>query len=200
MEKLYKRTNYFIKKDFQGKLIFGCFLFVMGGCLLFIILLAIISSDSLTISYSNHDIQMGQTPIMLLKNVIAANWILLIIGGALQIVAGLLITHRIAGPFFRFEKALDNMTAGNLTDFIQLREHDENKDLAVKINDFNLKLSQIFRSINGETEQINSLLQQLASQAHQAGQTEQLIDIHHKMSESTAKIREACTSFTLRDE
>ncbi|MDP3480489.1 MAG: methyl-accepting chemotaxis protein [Desulfoprunum sp.] len=200
MEKSYKRRNFFIKKDFQGKLILGYFLFVMGGCLLFIILLGIISADTLTISYSNHDIQMGQTPIMLLKNVIAANWIFLIIGGSLLILAAMLITHRIAGPLFRFEKALDNMAAGNLNDVIHLREHDEGKDLAEKINVFNLGLSQKLRSIAMETEKISDLLGQATSRMGQAEQSDELRESYRKMGETTVKIREACASFTLRDE
>ena len=200
MEKSYKRRNFFIKKDFQGKLILGYFLFVMGGCLLFIILLGIISADTLTISYNNHDIQMGQTPIMLLKNVIAANWIFLIIGGSLLILAAMLITHRIAGPLFRFEKALDNMAAGNLNDVIHLREHDEGKDLAEKINVFNLGLSQKLRSIAMETEKISDLLGQATSRMGQAEQSDELRESYRKMGETTVKIREACASFTLRDE
>ena len=69
MDKGYKRRNFFIKRDFQGRLILGYFLFVTGGCLFFIVLLGLFSADSLTIAYNNHDIQFGQTPFMLMKSV-----------------------------------------------------------------------------------------------------------------------------------
>lgn len=200
MGKAYKRRNIFIKKDFQGKLILGYFLFVMGGCLLFIILLGIISADTLTISYSNHDLQMGQTPIMLLKNVIAANWIFLIIGGSLLILAAMMITHRIAGPLFRFEKALDNMIAGNLNDVIHLREHDEGKDLAEKINVFNLGLSQALHTISTESEIVADLLVQARSHKFQQESEPDLAAIHSKIAESAEKIHRAAASFTRRDE
>jgi len=200
MEKAYKRRNIFIKKDFQGKLILGYFLFVMGGCLLFIILLGIISADTLTISYSNHDLQMGQTPIMLLKNVIAANWIFLIIGGSLLILAAMMITHRIAGPLFRFEKALDNMIAGNLNDIIHLREHDEGKDLAEKINIFNHGLSQALHTISTESGVVTDLLAKARSHNFQDEKEPGLAVIHDKIAESTEKIHRAAAAFTRRDE
>ncbi|RPH38875.1 MAG: methyl-accepting chemotaxis protein [Desulfobulbaceae bacterium] len=200
MEKAYKRRNIFIKKDFQGKLILGYFLFVMGGCLLFIILLGIISADTLTISYSNHDLQMGQTPIMLLKNVIAANWIFLIIGGSLLILAAMMITHRIAGPLFRFEKALDNMIAGNLNDIIHLREHDEGKDLAEKINIFNHGLSQALHTISTESGVVTDLLAQARFHKFHDEKEPGLAVIHDKIAESAEKIHRAATAFTRRDE
>ena len=200
MEKAYKRRNIFIKKDLQGKLILGYFLFVMGGCLLFIILLGIISADTLTISYSNHDLQMGQTPIMLLKNVIAANWIFLIIGGSLLILAAMMITHRIAGPLFRFEKALDNMIAGNLNDVIHLREHDEGKDLAEKINVFNLGLSQALHTISNESGTVADILAQARSHKSQEEKEPDLAAILDKITENVEKIQRTAASFTRRDE
>lgn len=200
MKKLYKRRNFFIKKDFQGKLILGYFLFVMGGCLLFIILLGVISADTLTISYDNQDIQMGQTPIMLLKNVIAANWIFLIIGGTLLVLAAMLITHRIAGPLYRFEKAFDNMVEGNLTDIVSLREHDEGKDLAEKINSFTSKLSATIRSIDHQADTLTTLLNQAQSTRYGSQDSSEVIELYRRMNESAAKIREACSSFTLRNE
>jgi methyl-accepting chemotaxis protein len=115
----------------------------------------------MTISYSNNDLQMGQTPIMLLKKAIAANWVFLIIGGSVLVLLAMIGTHRIAGPLFRFEKALDNMINGNLSDTIHLRSTDEGKDLARKINDFNKLLSAKINDINKCSTAVNDLLNQL---------------------------------------
>jgi methyl-accepting chemotaxis protein len=199
MNKPYKRRNYFIKKDFQGKLILGYFLFVMGGCLLFVILLGIISADTLTISYADHDLQLGQTPMMLIKDVIAANWILIVIGGAFLVLSAMLITHRIAGPLFRFEKALDNMMTGRLDDYIFLRENDSGKELAEKINSFNRKLSSTIDSIDTNAVLLASLLMQ-ARTSGIAGEDQETVEVYRRMEETTAEIRRACASFTLGNE
>lgn len=200
MNKPYKRRNYFIKKDFQGKLILGYFLFVMGGCLLFIIMLGIISADTLTISYTDHDLQLGQTPMMLIKNVIAANWVLIVIGGTFLVLAAMLITHRIAGPLYRFEMALDNMVAGRLNDFIHLRENDNGKELAEKINTFNKKLSATIDTIDTNAALLASLLIQARTSGNPGSEDPELGEVYRRMEETTAYIRQACSAFTLGDE
>ena len=52
------------------------------------------------------------------------------------------LTHRVAGPFYRFEKTVDEMIKGDLSVEVGLREKDEGKELAEKINLFNSKLLQ----------------------------------------------------------
>ncbi|MBD3421692.1 MAG: hypothetical protein GF398_16370 [Chitinivibrionales bacterium] len=43
-------------------------------------------------------------------------------------------SHRLAGPIYRFEKACHSLIAGNYTEEIFLRKHDEMKNLASLIN------------------------------------------------------------------
>lgn len=200
MEKGYKRRNIFIKRDFQGKLIFGYFLFVTSGCLLFIVLLGIFSADSLTITYNNHDIQFGQTPFMLLQNTLAAHWIFIVLGSSVLVLAAMLLTHRIAGPLFRFEKALDSMNAGHLDDTIYLRDKDEGKELAVKINEFNSQLSLSLRSVRNNTVALAALIEQAERAQSTDSDLERLKSIFWAMREHNRKIIAACDLFTLKDE
>lgn len=200
MEKRHKRRNIFIKKDFQGKLILGYFLFATGGCLFFIVLLGFFSADSLTISYSNHDIQLGQTPLMLLKKVLAAHWIFIVLGGAFLVLASMLITHRIAGPIFRFEKALDNMNKGKLNDTIYLRDKDEGKDLARKINDLNDHLSRSMRLVKNNSQAIDALIDQAGNLNVPEEAKENLDSVYWAMQEHNKKILAVCNSFKLKDD
>jgi type II secretory pathway component PulF len=102
MGKSYKRRKLFIKKDFQGRLILGCFLFVAGGGLLFNVLLGVLPTDASTISQASHDFPTDQTPLLLLKQILTTNWFLIIIGSVFVMIASLFLSHRIAGPMFRF--------------------------------------------------------------------------------------------------
>lgn len=201
MAQKYKRRNIFIKKDFQGKLILGYFLFVAGGCLIFLFILGIFSADTLTLSYINHDLQLGQTPIMLLKKTLAANWVFIVIGSAILVVAAMLITHRIAGPLFRLEKALDNMLKGKLDDTIYLRSNDEGKDIAKKINDFNTDLSLTVKNLQGNADAITSLLEQarLKTQSLGQDQQEELQAIYWNIDEKNKRIKGICSAYTLKD-
>ena len=195
-----KNRNFFIKKDLQGKMILAIFVSVLGGCLIFILLFGLFSADTMTISYSNNSLQMGQTPIMLLKKAIAANWVFLVIGGSILMLLAMIGTHRIAGPLFRFEKALDNMEKGNLNDIIHLRSKDEGKDLARKINDFNKLLSTKINDINKCSTAVNDLLNQL--QAHDMAQLdpEELSSVCQAIQNNNNKIREIGGFFILTDE
>lgn len=200
MDKGYKRRNFFIKRDFQGRLILGYFLFVTGGCLFFIVLLGLFSADSLTISYNNHDIQFGQTPFMLMQSVLAAHWIFIVLGGAFLVLAAMLITHRIAGPIFRFEKALDNMNSGNLCDTIYLRGKDEGKELAGKINAFNLQLSQSLKAIRNNATAMTTLINEAERGVTQHIDAEHLKSILWAIQEHNQKTVVVCDTYKLKNE
>lgn len=197
---LYKRRNIFVKKNFQGKLILGTFLLMMGGCLLFIAILAAFSGDSLTIAYQNHDLQMGQTPLMLLKKVLMAHWIFVVPGGILLVIATMFFTHRMAGPQFRFEKALDNMINGRLDDTIYLRDKDEGKELAAKLNCFNAELSRKIETIDKNTKKVDDLLQQYSLLDPQTVKPEDIYSIYQGITVQNAEIRKITNTFTFLNE
>ncbi|MGB3222559.1 MAG: methyl-accepting chemotaxis protein [Desulforhopalus sp.] len=200
MVKKYKRRKFFIKKEFQGKLILGCFLLVAGGGLLFNILLGLLSADTVTISYTNNDLQLGQTPFILIKQVLTANWFLLVIGGGFVMLASLLLSHRIAGPLYRFETTLDNMQQGRLDNIIQLRDKDEGKELARKINEFNAQLSQSFTIISQNSKALQILTEQALTLNLPEKEKEQLASLCWSMQEHNRKIRNNCNYFCSRNE
>jgi len=200
MSQKFKRRNYFIKKDFQGKMILGFFLFVMGSIILFAVLFGMFSADSITISYRDNNLQLGQTPMMLLKNALAANWVFIIFGGSLLVLAVLLISHHIAGPQYRFEKALQNMLDGNLNDPIHLRTHDEGSVLAGRINDFNTLLSEKLREVDQHAESIDRLLEQMAATDPPVPDKKVFDESRSSIRDHIAAIRKVITSFTLADE
>lgn len=52
------------------------------------------------------------------------------------------VSHRIFGPFVQIEKQVDNFLAGRYSDKIQLRQHDEFKGLATKLNELGTQLER----------------------------------------------------------
>ncbi len=136
----YQRRNYFINKEFQGRYIFNYFLLAAIGSILFIAVFSFFSSNTLSIVYDNYHLQIGVTPGILFKKILSTQWFFLVLGGGLVVVFTLILTHRIAGPFYRFEKNLDEMLEGDISGKIILRKKDEGKDLAQKMNAFNYML------------------------------------------------------------
>lgn len=150
----YKRRNYFINKEFQGRYIFNYFILAIIGSLLFLGVFSFFSSNTLSIIYDNYHLQLGLTPGILFKKMLTTQWLFIVIGGALVVIVTLIMTHRVAGPFYRFEKTLDEMIDGDISNKIYLREKDEGKSLAQKINAFNYILADklsIIESFNSNT-------------------------------------------------
>ena len=155
MKKTWRRRNYFIKKDLQGKYIFSFFIFVVLGSILFTAILSFLSSDTLTIVYDNYNVKIGQTPLMLLREILSAHWIFIVTGGLLVVILSMFLTHRFAGPLFRFEKSVEDMIGGNLAFQIRLRNKDEGKELAEKINRLIVMLSATLhdlKQVNADME------------------------------------------------
>ena len=197
---LFKRRNYFIKKNFQGKMIVGYFLFMVGGCFLFTFVLAALSADTLTVIYRNNDIQMGQTPLMLIRQVLAAHWILIVAGGSFLVIATMLITHRVAGPLYRIEMAAKNMSSGRLNDVIYLRKKDEGKEIAGHLNDFNRELSKKMQQIDACVQNVESLLTQCSVVNSSGDARDEIAVIYKDIAGQTDSIRKIIETFQLVDE
>ena len=145
MKRTWRRRNYFIKKDLQGKYIFIFFIFVIAGSYLFTAILGLMSSDTLTMVYKDHNLHLGKTPVVLLRELLRAHWIFIVTGGVLVVLVSVFLTHRFAGPLYRFEKSVEEMSRGNFNFEIRLRSGDEAKELAEMLNGFNTGISSRLR-------------------------------------------------------
>lgn len=159
----HKRRKFLIKRAFQIRLLLGYCFFVLSGGLLFILLMGFFSYESMTISYNSNDLQMVQTPFALLKQSITTDWPYLLTGSLILLVAAVRVTHRVAGPLYRFEQTLDKMLAGDLRHTITLRAKDEGKELATKLNTFNKDLEHSLEKVTSESRAVRELLTQAQS-------------------------------------
>lgn len=170
----FKRRNYFINKELQGKYIFQYFLLVAFGSLLFAVVFCFFSSNTLSIVYKDYHLQLGTTPGILFSRIINTQWVFILVGGSIMVLITLLLTHRIAGPFYRFERTLDLMNQKDLSQSITLRNKDEGKELAQKINSFNLQLSHELNQVMENSEQIKLVLNSIELPDDSSGNLSQL--------------------------
>ena len=185
----YKRRNLFINKEFQGKTIFNYFLLVVIGSVLFVVAISFFSSNTLSIVYENYHLELGITPDILLKKFFSAQWFFIIIGGGAIIIITLILSHRVAGPFYRFEITLDEMINGDLSQTIYLRQKDEGKELAAKINQFNSKLSAKVAMIKNYKNNIKEYAQEIEAELYPpSGRDKSLLENLAKIKEQTDKI------------
>lgn len=157
----FQRRNYFINKDFQSRYIFKYFILTLIGSAYIIGVFSFFSSNTLSIVYDNYNLQPGVTPGTLFEKILSTQWLFLIVGGGAVIIITLFLSHRIAGPFFRFERALDEMIEGNLSSKIILRRKDEGTELAQKINVFNEKFAKNLTAVENFNSDIAVAIQHL---------------------------------------
>jgi methyl-accepting chemotaxis protein len=142
MTRGHKRRNYFINQELQGKMIFVIFLLSVFGVALFTLIFCLLSTDYLTISYSEQQFQIGNTPSVLIKELFQANWLFILLGGGVVSVLMLFVSHTFAGPLYRFEEVFKGLKNRDLNQHIQLRAKDVGQSLAVEINDFSTLYSE----------------------------------------------------------
>ena len=200
MERTWKRRNYFIKRDLQGKYIFSFFIFVITGSIIFTIIFSLLSADTLTVVYDNYNLQIGKTPLVLLREILSTNWIFIVAGGLTVVVLSVFLTHRFAGPLFRFEKSIDEMTKGNLNFMIRLRAKDEGKELAEKINRLILMLSSNLREVRHLSGEIDNKLEDVRASVREEKQDSNVALNIETASDLNKKLYDVLQKFTLKDD
>ena len=200
MNRTWKRRNYFIKKDLQGKYIFSFFIFMVAGSIIFTLILSLLSSDTMTIVYDNNKLRIGKTPLMLMKEILSAQWIFIVAGGFMVVILSMFLTHRFAGPIFRFEKSIEEMTTGNLNFRIYLRAKDEGKELAEKINILIDMLSSNIKEMRRLSEEVNNKLTDANNSLKEnKGSKETALDIEIA-GDLNRRLHEILQKYTVKDD
>jgi len=129
-----RRKNYFIKKRFQLSFLYRFVILLLLEAVFIAGLLMYISSDTLTTGYHDSILTIENTPNFFLVPTIL---IILIVGlgiGIAGMIVFIFLSHRIAGPLYRFEQDLKEVSAGDLTKRINLRKTDQLMEIKESIN------------------------------------------------------------------
>ncbi len=188
-QKGYKRRNYFIKKDMQGKHIFLYFMIVIGGSLAFAVILGLFAADTMTITYEDYVLEVGVTPLVLLEKFFAAHLLFILLGGLLLVGVTMLISHRIAGPIYKFEKYVDSMLSGRLGAPLYLRNKDDGKKLAEKLNALSQNLAETVLELNGLSKEIDDQVEASAN-----------FHVARQIQEKNKKIQDVLKRFSVDEE
>ena len=195
-----KKRNFLLNQELQGKFIFKTFVIFILSAVAFTAFLALMTYNTQTMVYEGYQLKLGTTPLILWKQMIYGNWIFIVLGGIVLIVVSILLTHRIAGPLFRFEKCLNNMITGDLTDQLVLREKDEGKQLSNKINHFNNILSDRIRSMKAVVQKIEYKIEQLKKDSGMEGSTEAKDNHVDEIEKLNSDLKEILSYFSTLDE
>ena len=149
-----RRKQYFIKKDFQFRFIIKFCLLILIGVVISTGLLLVLSLDTLTSSFNQSRLVIKNTALAILPATIFTNLITLGLITLATIVVMVFISHKIAGPLFRFEKELGEIGEGDLTKDIILRKNDQITDIADSLNKMSAGLRKKIFAVRTEVERI----------------------------------------------
>jgi methyl-accepting chemotaxis protein len=189
-QRTWKRRNYFIKQDFQGRFILRFFLTILLSAVVFTIILSIFSAHTITITYRDSFLRIEKTPKALFYEILRAHGLYIFLIGLGISVLSLFLSHRIAGPLYRFERSVEEITKGNLTFRIRLRKKDEAQELANSMNRMIEELSSRISLIKGIAEELSIYIGEIRE-----GSDDRQKESIHKISESLERLKKALSYF-----
>lgn len=133
---MYKRRNYFVKKRFQINFSARFVLLLILESVLMGALFMYVSGNTITTGYRNAALKIDSTPSFFMASFALITAIAVVGIGLAGMVVFILLSHRIAGPLYRFEKVLAQIESGDLTTRIDLRKTDQLMELKGALNVF----------------------------------------------------------------
>jgi len=160
MEK-YKRRQYFIDKKLQMKYVILTLLLLLIYSILFVIILFVPYMIPVELGSTIEERTTAARMLLALhKSVWPSLGMVIIIMSGISIF----ITHKIAGPVYRFKKTLAEISAGNLEVKIRLRKNDDLQDLAEDINSVVDELREFVKTLKDDYQTMTICIDQLEQQ------------------------------------
>ena len=129
-----RRRQYFIDKRFQTKFIIKFASLVVVATAITGAIVYLMARSTVTTSFENSRLVIKSTADFILPSVLLSGAVVIVSIGLTTILIALIASHRIAGPLYRLEKDLKEVSGGNLRTRFILRRADEMKSLADGLN------------------------------------------------------------------
>lgn len=157
-----KRKKYFINRSFQTEFILKFCGLVALGCLIFGVSLYMYSRQTLTTSFENSRLVVKSTADYILPGLLLGGCIVTILIVLATVVVIILMTHRIAGPMYRFEKHAEKVGSGELCSDLKIRKKDQFQDLLVTFNRMTHDLREGLLKVVGVSDKLDTLIDEIS--------------------------------------
>jgi methyl-accepting chemotaxis protein len=129
-----RRRTYFIEKKFQTNFIIKfCSLVIVGG-LLTIGIIYFLAKQSTSVSIVDSRVIVRSTADFLLPVLFQTVAVVVVLIGLAAVGVTLLVSHKIAGPLYRFQKVMQTLTEGDFSKDFRIRKLDQLQNLADEFN------------------------------------------------------------------
>ncbi len=180
-----RRRNYLIKKDYQLSFASKFLALLLLEAVLIGGLFFFLSGNTLTTGYMDSVLKIDTTSRYFFMPLVLILLIAAIGIGMAGLVVFTALSHRIAGPLFRFEKTLEGLSSGDLTQRISLRKKDQLRLLKESIND----LAGTFDRRMAKSKALLAELTQLASAKDAAQHTPRIRELAELLKEEIGRFK-----------
>lgn len=185
----YKRKNIFIKKRFQTNFSLKFLALIVIESFMVSGLFSYLLRGTVITGYSGSELVIARTGEYFMPKMLLANLAVIVITASAGFLILLLVSHKIAGPLYRFEKSLEETGKGDLTHRFSLRSDDQMGVLSQRLNDFNATMDSTISKMQEDIAGLESTLIELKDSAGKGlGKAEPLMD------EALCKARELKSS------
>ncbi|MFC1623715.1 hypothetical protein ACFL28_00125 [Candidatus Omnitrophota bacterium] len=161
-----KRKNYFINKAFQVEFMLKFCGLVAFGCIIFGIILYVFSRGALTTSFENSRLVVKSTASYLIPGLLFGGLIAGLVTAIASSIVVLFMTHRVAGPMYRFERFAQKIGSGELGSDLKIRRRDQFQNMVTSFNRMTHDLRLGFLKIIGVSEKLGNLIDELSDGAN----------------------------------
>jgi len=169
-----RRKNYLINKKFQLNVLFQLIVLLVLESALIVGLFMQISRDTLTTGYLDLILRVERTQDFFFTPLLLMTLIVVVGIGIAGIIVFTLLTHRIAGPLYRFEKVLKQIGAGDVSKKFDLRKLDQ-------LTHVEQTLNALIDSLDARMKRVKRELIELQKLASKAGDSTALSEIQEKI-------------------
>lgn len=178
-----KRKILYIDKDFQNKFIVKFCGLVAGGAVLTMIVLFLFTRMSTTVSIVNSRVVVMTTADFLMPILLQTVILVSIALGLATIFMTLLVSHKIAGPLYRFRQTFKELAQGNFTNQVRLRKDDQLHEVAGEFN-------QMINAIRVQVHEAHAAIDVIKSDIESIGDFNVEDAKRHRFVELKQKVRE----------
>ena len=157
-----RRRRYFINKGFQVEFVLKFCGLVALGCTIFGIALYALSKNTLTTSFENSRLVVKSTADYLLPGLLLGGVVVGILTALATSIMVLFMTHRVAGPAYRFEKYAKRIGSGELSSNLTIRKRDQFQSLVAVFNKMTDDLNSGLLKVIGVSEKLDGLIEELS--------------------------------------
>jgi methyl-accepting chemotaxis protein len=192
----YARRRYFINRKFQLEFSLRFLLIIAAASVAVMLLFFYNSRGTLTAGYTGSEVKLLQTGTYFLPSLIISTIVIVIFSCLTGALIMILLSHRLAGPLFRFQAVLDELSAGNLTRRFNLRDRDQFKDLGDRINELAAVMDGKIGDIKDRAAEISHLIADLRSASDSQPALKEGISLPlQEMTEKLLALQEAAGYF-----